>query len=135
MQLSARIQIQSSRVWPHTPLPRHLDVHKHTIHPQYRQVLMRHYATNLWPSCLVLGLLAVFGPQLTSGMQVVTVINALDSNLRDDSIAFSAQTSILGLCRRTMLLTVTYKSPIWKTIKSDARHRIEFFVPDRLVDS
>jgi len=47
MQLSVRIQIQSLCVWPHTPLPRYLDVHKHMVHLQYREVLMRHYATSL----------------------------------------------------------------------------------------
>jgi hypothetical protein len=65
---------------------------------------------------------------------VMTVINAVDSNPDDDSIAFMVQTSILGFCRRTTLLTSTYKSPEWKVLKSDARHKVQFFVPDRLVD-
>jgi hypothetical protein len=65
---------------------------------------------------------------------VMTVINALESNHRNDSIAFMVQTSILGFCRRTALLTSTYKSSEWKVLKSDARHKVQFFVPDRLVD-
>jgi hypothetical protein len=65
---------------------------------------------------------------------MVTVIIAVDFENRDDSIAFMAQTSILGLCCRTALLTPTCKSPEWMSLKSDARHNIQFFVPDRLVD-
>lgn len=71
MQHSARIQIQSSRVWPYTPLPRRLDAHKHTLCLQYCEVLMRHYATSLETRVLGLiisDLLAVFGLQLTSGL-------------------------------------------------------------------
>lgn len=75
---------------------------------------MRHYATSLKTNVLaliVLDLLPAFGLQLASGLQVVTVISALDVDSHDDSIAFMAQTSILGLSRCTALLTSTHKSP------------------------
>jgi hypothetical protein len=29
------------------PLPRRIDAHKHTVHMQYRELLMRHHATSL----------------------------------------------------------------------------------------